>query len=202
MGCGMRRFALRTRLSVAAAASACALIAAGPAAADRPVFAVVPADSTLPGAPVGFIPGISFDSLAALTGSDVTAAAALAREPLGSQAVSIALRHIGVPYVWGGASPEGFDCSGLAMYVYGLLGIKLPHYTGHQIKIGYPVAFNQLQAGDLLFFNPGANGDPGHEGIYVGRGLMVQAPQRGDHVRVSVLDASRMASYMGAVRPY
>lgn len=198
----MRRFALRTRVAAVSAASACALIAVSPAAADGPVFAIVGDDTSGTTAPVGFTPGISFDSLAVLTGSDVTAAAALAREPLGSQAVSIALRHIGVPYVWGGASSEGFDCSGFAMYVYGLLGIRLPHYTGHQIKVGYPVAFNQLQAGDLLFFNPGANGDPGHEGIYVGRGLMVQAPQRGDYVRVSVLDASRMASYMGAVRPY
>jgi cell wall-associated NlpC family hydrolase len=198
----MRRFALRTRLALAGAASACALVAAAPAAADGPVFAVVPNHTFEVLAPVSFTPAISFDALAVLTGSDSTAAAALAREPLGSQAVSIALRHIGVPYVWGGASPDGFDCSGLAMYVYGLLGIKLPHYSGHQIKVGYPVAFNQLQAGDLLFFNPGANGDPGHEGIYIGRGLYVQAPQSGDHVKVSVLNASRMASYMGAVRPY
>lgn len=198
----MRRFTLRKRLAFASIASASALIIAGPAAADGPVFAVVPADASQPEPPVSFTPGISFDSLAALTGAEPMAAAALARESLGSQAVSIALRHIGVPYVWGGASPEGFDCSGFAMYVYGLLGIKLPHYTGHQIKVGYPVTFNQLQPGDLLFFNPGANGDPGHEGIYIGRGLMAQAPQRGDYVRVSVLDASRMASYMGAVRPY
>jgi cell wall-associated NlpC family hydrolase len=197
----MRRFALRTRLAFAAAASACALVAAGPAAADAPVFAVVPNTFEVV-TPVSFTPAISFDALAALTGSDSTAAAALAREPLGSQAVSIALRHIGVPYVWGGATPNGFDCSGLAMYVYGLLGITLPHYTGQQIKVGYPVAFNQLQPGDLLFFNPRANGDPRHEGIYIGRGLFVQAPQSGDHVRVSVLDASRMAFYMSAVRPY
>jgi cell wall-associated NlpC family hydrolase len=197
----MRRFALRKRLAFAAAASACALVAAGPAAAEGPVFAVVPNTFEVV-TPVSFTPAISFDALAALTGSDSTAAAALAREPLGSQAVSIALRHIGVPYVWGGATPDGFDCSGLAMYVYGLLGIKLPHYTGHQIKFGYPVAFNQLQPGDLVFFNPRANGDPSHEGIYIGRGLYVQAPQSGDHVRVSVLDSSRMALYMGAVRPY
>jgi cell wall-associated NlpC family hydrolase len=197
----MRRFALRTRLAFTAGASACALVAACPAAADGPVFAVVPNTFEVV-APVSFAPAISFDALATLTGSDSTAAAALAREPLGSQAVSIALRHIGVPYVWGGANPDGFDCSGLAMYVYGLLGIKLPHYSGHQIKVGYPVAFNQLQPGDLVFFSPKANGDPGHEGIYIGRGLYVQAPQSGDHVRVSVFDASRMASYMGAVRPY
>jgi peptidoglycan DL-endopeptidase CwlO len=198
----MRRFALRTRPALAAAAAACALVAAAPAAADGTVFAVVPNHTFEVVAPISFTPAISFDALAALTGSDSTAAAALAREPLGSQAVSIALRHIGVPYVWGGASPDGFDCSGFALYVYGLLGIELPHYTGHQIKVGYPVAFNQLQPGDLLFFNPRANGDPSHEGIYIGRGLYVQAPQSGDHVKVSVLNASRMASYMGAVRPY
>ena len=144
-----------------------------------------------------------FSTLEALAGTDPQATNALQREALGTQAVAIALRYIGVPYVWGGATPDGFDCSGFAMYVYGRLGITLPHYTGDQWKIGYRVPAGQLQPGDLLFFDMGANGDPGHEGIYVGRGLFVQAPHTGDIVRVSsLLDPARAAGYVGAVRPY
>jgi cell wall-associated NlpC family hydrolase len=198
----MHPFGLHIRLALAAGVAACALAGAGAAAADGPVFAVVPNGPAVTVAQDPSSPRISFDALGALTGLEATAASALARESLGAQAVALALRYIGVPYVWGGASPSGFDCSGLATYIYGLLGIDLPHYTGHQFKVGYRVAIDQLQAGDLLFFSPKANGDPGHEGIYIGRGLFVQAPHRGDHVRVSVLDPSRMASYMGAVRPY
>jgi cell wall-associated NlpC family hydrolase len=136
------------------------------------------------------------------TATDPVAAAVLQQETLGAQAVSIALRFIGVPYVWGGATPSGFDCSGLTMYVYGLLGVQLSHWTGNQWNEGTSVPWEQMQPGDLIFFDLG-NGVPQHEGMYVGRGLMVQAPQRGDIVRVVSLSANRYAErFVRAVRPY
>jgi cell wall-associated NlpC family hydrolase len=123
--------------------------------------------------------------------------------PIGLQAVVLAERFLGVPYVWAGASPAGFDCSGLTMYVYGLLGIRLTHFTGSQIYEGTPVAPSQLAPGDLVFFHPDANGVPHHEGMYIGNGQFIHAPHTGDVVRISSLFETGYAlSYMGAVRPY
>jgi cell wall-associated NlpC family hydrolase len=122
---------------------------------------------------------------------------------LGGQAVLLAYRFLGVPYVWGGATPMGFDCSGLTMYVYGQLGIKLGHYTGFQYYEGRRVPRDQLQAGDLVFFHASSSGVPGHEGMYIGNGSFIHAPQSGDVVRISSLFETRYAlSYVGAVRPY
>ncbi len=116
---------------------------------------------------------------------------------LGEQAVAIAKQFLGVPYVWGGASPSGFDCSGLTMYVYAQLGISLPHYTGSQWVAGPHVPRDQLAPGDLVFFYP----DLGHVGMYIGGGLFIHAPHTGDVVRISSLyDAWYSAVYMGAVR--
>jgi cell wall-associated NlpC family hydrolase len=121
---------------------------------------------------------------------------------IGSQAVALAERLLGVPYVWGGAAPSGFDCSGLVMYVYGLLGIRLPHYSGYQWFAGPRVPRDQLRPGDIVFFHPSANG-PQHEGLYIGAGEFIQAPQTGDVVKVSSLyDTQYALSYVGAVRPY
>jgi len=122
---------------------------------------------------------------------------------LGGQAVALAYRYLGVPYVWGGESPSGFDCSGLTMYVYGQLGIKLGHYTGFQYYAGLRVPRDQLQPGDLVFFHANSAGVPGHEGMYVGNGSFIHAPHTGDVVRISSLFETRYAlAYVGAVRPY
>jgi NlpC/P60 family len=122
---------------------------------------------------------------------------------LGGQAVALAYRFLGVPYVWAGASPSGFDCSGLTMYVYGQLGIKLGHYTGFQINQGARVPRDQLQPGDLVFFRANSAGVPQHMGMYVGNGSFIHAPRRGDVVKISSLYETRYAlSYVGAVRPY
>jgi NlpC/P60 family len=123
---------------------------------------------------------------------------------LGGQAVTIAFQFLGIPYLWGGASPAtGFDCSGLTMYVYAQLGIKLGHYTGFQFNEGRHVPPDQLQPGDLVFFNANSAGVPQHEGMYVGDGEFIQAPHTGDVVRISSLYETRYAlSFVGAVRPY
>jgi cell wall-associated NlpC family hydrolase len=122
---------------------------------------------------------------------------------LGGQAVAFAYQFLGVPYVWGGAKPSGFDCSGLVMYVYGQLGIKLGHYTGFQYYEGRRVSRDQLQPGDIVFFHANSIGVPQHEGMYIGNGAFIHAPHTGDVVRISSLFETRYAmSYVGAVRPY
>src|SRR5205823_12078902 len=79
--------------------------------------------------------------------------------PTGQRAVAIAERYLGIPYRWGGADPiTGFDCSGFAMYVYAQLGIHLTHYTGAQWYEGARVPPSMLQPGDLVFFEPSADG--------------------------------------------
>jgi peptidoglycan DL-endopeptidase CwlO len=94
-----------------------------------------------------------------------------------SAAVAIAQRYLGVPYVWGGASPSGFDCSGLTMYVYAQLGIGLSHGATDQQHASTPVPISALQPGDLVFF--GSASYSYHVGIYVGGGTMIHAPHTG-----------------------
>ena len=94
-----------------------------------------------------------------------------------SAAVAIAQRYLGVPYVWGGASPSGFDCSGLVMYVYAQLGIGLSHGATDQQRASTPVPISALQPGDLVFF--GSASYSYHVGIYVGGGSMIHAPHTG-----------------------
>jgi len=119
----------------------------------------------------------------------------------GEAAVQLALQFQGVPYVWGGATPSGFDCSGLLMYVYAQLGIPLTHYSGAQFHEGAPVASDRLLPGDIVFFHPSSRG-PQHEGLYIGNGQFVHAPHTGDFVKVSTLsDPAYALSYAGAVRP-
>jgi cell wall-associated NlpC family hydrolase len=115
---------------------------------------------------------------------------------IGEQAVAIAERELGVPYVWGGASPAGFDCSGLTMWVYAQLGIQLDHFTGSQWEAGPHVPRADLEPGDLVFFEP----DIGHVGIYIGNNLFIHAPHTGTVVQISSLTGWYAAEYQGAVR--
>ena len=112
----------------------------------------------------------------------------------GLRAVQIANHLTGIPYRWGGASPQaGFDCSGFVQYVYRKVGIHLPHYAAGQYGHGRRVSRGSLQAGDLVFFS-----GLGHVGIYAGSGKFIHAPRRGTTVRWSQL--SSHGSYYGATR--
>jgi cell wall-associated NlpC family hydrolase len=111
---------------------------------------------------------------------------------VGSSAAGIAMSQLGVPYQWGGASPSGFDCSGLIMWAYAQVGVSLPHNAAAQFGVGAPVDRSSLQPGDLVFFH-----GLGHAGIYIGGGQYVHAPQTGDVVKVSSVDRG---DYVGARR--
>ena len=119
---------------------------------------------------------------------DVANAAAASRPNRGNTTVSAtgnsivdyAYQFLGIPYVWGGTSPSGFDCSGFTQYVFrNAAGVSLPRTTYEQINVGTPVAYSDLQPGDLVFPHTG------HVGIYVGNGQMIHAPSTGDVIKVS-----------------
>jgi peptidoglycan DL-endopeptidase CwlO len=125
-----------------------------------------------------------------------TSTTVVAPPPTHSGVVGIALSQLGTPYVWAGAAPGGFDCSGLVMWAYAQVGVSLPHSSYGQWGYGVPVSRDQLQPGDLVFFD-----GLGHVGIYIGGGEFVHAPHTGDVVKISSLSESwYAAAYVGARR--
>jgi peptidoglycan DL-endopeptidase CwlO len=113
-----------------------------------------------------------------------------------SGAADAALGQLGTPYVWAGSQPGGFDCSGLVMWAFAQVGVSLPHSTYADYSLGVPVSRDQLQPGDLVFFD-----GLGHMGIYIGGDQFVHAPHSGDVVKISSLNEGWYAStYVGARR--
>jgi len=110
----------------------------------------------------------------------------------GDDIVSKAEEYLGVPYLWGGFTPVGFDCSGLVQYVYKQLGISLERSTYYQVHQGVIVDRKDLKPGDLIFFttNDDDSNDISHVGIYKGNDLFIQSPKPGDCVRVSNLNSA------------
>ncbi|HET6175244.1 MAG TPA: NlpC/P60 family protein [Gaiellales bacterium] len=136
------------------------------------------------------------DQAAASTSSGSTSpAVAPAPSSLGAAAVNFAVGQLGMPYVWGGAAPGGFDCSGLVSWAFAQAGRSgLPHYTGSLWTSGTQIPSQaDLAPGDLVFFH-----GLGHMGIYMGHDQFVHAPHTGDVVKISLLSAYR--GYVGAVR--
>jgi cell wall-associated NlpC family hydrolase len=143
--------------------------------------------------------GVSFGTNApALLSSNLFSVGGASAAPY-SGIVSLAMQYLGIPYKWGGASPTtGFDCSGLVQYVYAQVGISLPHYTVSQWNYpgAVPVPKNQLEPGDLVFFN-GLD----HVGIYIGYGDFIDAPHTGANVEIDSLSEPWFSSrYDGARR--
>ena len=119
----------------------------------------------------------------------------------GDIAANWALTQLGKPYQWGGAGPSTWDCSGLTMVAWAHAGVQLLHYTGYQWQEGPHVPLNQLRRGDLLFFATNT-ADPStihHVGIYIGNGMMVDAPFTGAFVRIDSM--YQPGGLIGAVRP-
>jgi cell wall-associated NlpC family hydrolase len=125
---------------------------------------------------------------------------AVARGPesrQGRSVVGIARSHLGAPYRWGGSSPKGFDCSGFVRYVYAQVGVSLPHNAAEQYRHGAPVSRDQLEPGDLVFFDRLR-----HNGIYIGHGRFIHAGRTGKRVSISTLDEEWYAArWVGARRP-
>ncbi len=106
----------------------------------------------------------------------------------GENILEYAKNFIGTPYVYGGSTPSGFDCSGFVKYVYAYFGVSLPRTSYAQMQSGYPVSTASLQVGDLLFFRGG-----GHVGIYAGNNTYIHAPQSGRSVSIDEINRQIVA---------
>jgi cell wall-associated NlpC family hydrolase len=112
---------------------------------------------------------------------------------VGAQALQAAISRLGYPYIWGAAGPTSFDCSGLMMWAYQQVGISLPHFTVSQYNSGVHVSRSDLEPGDLVFFFPNIS----HVGMYIGNGMMIDAPNFGEDVKVQPIYWN---AFVGAVR--
>ena len=129
-----------------------------------------------PGPPRARPPSVARSSTRAATAAAPAAGAAVPQSVAGNAVLEIAARYVGVPYVSGGASPDGFDCSGFTQYVYGQLGISLPRTTTGQRDAGVVVSRADALPGDIIY-------SPGHVGIYAGDNLQIDAPRPGKTIQ-------------------
>lgn len=169
----------------------------GPASSGLFIDYIGPTPAAAPGGGQGAPPDLAGLLASSGTGSIPASATPVAAAHLstissvvsgaGQSVVREALKFQGTPYVWGGTSPNGFDCSGFVQYVYARLGVNLPRTSEEQAGVGTAVsALSAAQPGDLLFFagSDGTASAPGHVAIYLGRGEMIDAPYTGSSVRV------------------
>jgi uncharacterized protein YgiM (DUF1202 family) len=143
----------------------------------------------------------------ALGGPETTANLTLPSAPSsqgsdsGSLVVQVAEKYLGVPYVWGGSTPqEGFDCAGFVQYVFGELGISLPHGAEAISNYGVPVDFQDLRPGDVIFFENTYRYGVSHLGIWVGNNMFIHAPEPGSVVCYEELKGFYLSHYWGARR--
>ena len=148
--------------------------------------------------------GINADGLvgpstyAALLGKSMPAVS-YTTNSIARRVVSDSMNYLGVPYVFGGTTPNGFDCSGYVRYVFANAGVYLPRTADAQYEVGYSVSTSELMPGDLVFF--GSGGEITHVGIYIGGGRFIHAANPRKGVIISSLSESYYnARYFGANR--
>lgn len=118
----------------------------------------------------------------------------------GQQVVSFAKKFLGVPYVWAGRSPNGFDCSGFTYYIYTQHNVTIPRMADEQFEVGLAIKKSDLAPGDMVFFSTYEPG-PSHVGIYIGNGQFIHASSGADEVTVTPLNKPYyMERYIGARR--
>jgi cell wall-associated NlpC family hydrolase len=188
------RLAARTASARASEATlASAGVAGSPAAATRAVTRpAAVAASVLAGGPSGSAPGVFAPDWAPAAGASAAQ---------GNAAAGWALTQLGKPYQWGAAGPGSYDCSGLALEAWARAGVRLLHWTGYQWVSGPHVPLARLRRGDLVFYAYNI-ADPAtihHVGIYLGGGLMIDAPYTGSFVRIDSIYA--FPGLIGAIRP-
>ncbi|MET4225625.1 C40 family peptidase [Oerskovia enterophila] len=172
------REALQTSPVVTVAADAALAIEQAPVAVTpAPEPEPEPAPAPAPAPQRAAAPSRSVERAAPAATTTVQAAAP-APAASGSSVVDIAMKYVGVPYVYGGSSPSGFDCSGLVQYVYGQLGVSLPHQSGAQRNAGTAVSASEARPGDIIW-------TPGHVAIYAGNGMQIEATTPGSTVKYS-----------------
>ena len=192
----MRNPRLLLVLCALAFALAVALVKPLPSRADAGVSDLTPPDPTPPTTAdpiVPALPAMTIEPKAARRTAGVLHKAL--HIPLGTKIVNYAKHFLGVPYVWGGSSPRGFDCSGLVRYVYAHFGVSLAHSSYAQFTSGRRVGRGGLEPGDLVFFH-----GLGHVGIYIGGGRFIHAPHSGTRVSIASFGGGYSSDFDGARR--
>ena len=116
------------------------------------------------------------------------------QSPKAQQAVNFAHSRIGTPYVWGGTTDAGYDCSGFVQAAYRSAGVELPRTSQQQAQYGRTVSYAELQPGDLVFYGDGGPASSYHAAIYIGDGKVIHAPQAGESVKISPVNMMRISS--------
>jgi cell wall-associated NlpC family hydrolase len=148
--------------------------------------------------------GVAGSSLAGTATSAAGSGAANGRAALSMAELVAMLKaaasRVGYPYVWGGSGPTTFDCSGLVQWSFAQAGVVMPRVAADQARTGPAIPFSQAQAGDLLFYrtDPTAPDYISHVAIYLGKGLMIQAPEPGENVQI--VPVALGSEFAGAVR--